>query len=32
MRIEKEVLNELDAMGIRVRCYVCSDEEMKAKR
>ena len=31
MRIEKEVLNELDAMGIRVRCYVCSDEEMKDK-
>ena len=29
MRIEKEVLNELDAMGIRVRCYVCSDEEMR---
>lgn len=31
MRIEKEVLNELDAMGIRIRCYVCSDEEMRDK-
>lgn len=29
MRIDKEVLNELDAMGIRVRCYVCSDDEMR---
>ena len=29
MRIEKEVLNELDAMGIRVRCYACSDKEMR---
>ena len=31
MRIEKEVLNELDAIGIRVRCYACSDEEKRDK-
>lgn len=31
MRIREEVLNELDAMGIRVRCYTCSDAEMRAK-
>lgn len=28
MRIKEDVLNELDAIGIRVRCYTCSDEEM----
>lgn len=31
MRIKKELLEELDAMGIRVRCYACSDEEMRNK-
>lgn len=29
MRIKKELLEELDAMGIRVRCYACSDEETR---
>lgn len=31
MRIKKELLDELDAMGIRVRCYTCSDNEMRDK-
>lgn len=31
MRIEQKLLNELDSIGIRVRCYTCSDDEMRAK-
>lgn len=29
MRIKKELLEELDAIGIRVRCYACSDEDKR---